>query len=662
MRDLILHGYVPSLVSWPPSSDLRDNKSARNPECRSFLSAQIGDLERSKAISKVAKKPWCILPLQVVHRENRSPRLVIDASRQINPYIRHRHVKLTTLKIMNEGIEAGAWWSGLDLKSGYYHIKIHPDYRRLFGIRWISDAGEECFYVWNVCFLGISDLVYTFTKLFRPIISHLHGLGIKSDIYIDDLRVVADSKENCAKDMETVREVLSASGFVESKSKAIPPTQCGIFLGLTNDTLQLLYRIPDSKLISILDKIGKLVKHKRAKIKDVASLYGSLAACTLAVGPILRLLTRVGQKAVSAAAVKSGWDGWMDVRGLKDELEYLRAHLSSLNGFPFDGKELRHPVDIVLASDASDLGFGVIQVRCGGMHIHTIHDGSCENSVLLKESFKHGENDESSTFRELLAIQSVYLHDKTSSLLAGKGIAHLTDSQCAASIMRIGSPVIKLHQMALNIYKACRDKQIRLRVHWRPREDPRLQAADARSRHFDTEDWGPDFQGFRQIEHFASQSFDIDLFATYENRKCLKFASKFGAEMFSAVGINAFSLDWSTTGFFYACPPPRLIVPVVKQVATQHCSGILVVPVWQASHFWNLLLPDGIHFCAMVTKFMRFRPICLVGPDTKSDTFHGNLHFDLMALELDGNVIHPLQKLVSIKNCFHDGCALCLCT
>ncbi|XP_059097813.1 uncharacterized protein LOC131892091 [Tigriopus californicus] len=510
IHDLLLYGYVPSLMSWPPISNLRDNKSARDPNSRSFIASQLRDLERSGAISRVTTKPWCVLPLQVVHRENKGPRLVIDASRQINPHINNRHVRLTTLKIMNEGIDPVAWWASLDLKSGYYHIKIHPGYRRLFGIRWISNDQEESFYVWNVCFLGLSDLVYTFTKLFRPILRHLHGLGIKLDIYIDDLRVTASSKKECAKKMEIVREILSNSGFVEAKSKAIQPTQCDIFLGLVNNTRHNRYYIPDFKLAAIRSKIEYITKHKRAKIRDVASLYGSLFACTLAIGPILKLPTRIGQKAFAVASVSSGWDGWMDVRGLRDELEYLHTHLDSLNGFPFDGQELKHVVDFVLASHASNIGFGVIEVRCGSADVHKIHTDGCEKSLLLKESFANNEMGESSTFRELLAIRSINLNEKMISHLSGKGVAHLTDSQCAASIMKIGSPTTKLQQLALDIHHVCRVNQIRLRVHWRPREDPRLQAADARSRHFDTEDWGPDYDGFLLIEQFSSKPFDID--------------------------------------------------------------------------------------------------------------------------------------------------------
>ena len=56
---------------------------------------EIKALEASGSISKVKVKPWCILPMQLVKREGKAPRLVIDCSRQINPYIKVRKVRLS---------------------------------------------------------------------------------------------------------------------------------------------------------------------------------------------------------------------------------------------------------------------------------------------------------------------------------------------------------------------------------------------------------------------------------------------------------------------------------------------------------------------------------------------------------------------------------------
>ena len=95
---LLRHGYIPDFVSWPAKSDLPNNASARKRENEAFLDAEIADLLKMGAISKVEKKPWCVSPLQVVEREGKKKRLVMDISRTINDHIRQEKVKLTSLE------------------------------------------------------------------------------------------------------------------------------------------------------------------------------------------------------------------------------------------------------------------------------------------------------------------------------------------------------------------------------------------------------------------------------------------------------------------------------------------------------------------------------------------------------------------------------------
>lgn len=659
ISDLLENGYTPPFVSWPLESELPNNYSTRAPGAQDFIDNELIRLERSAAISPTAVRPHCVLPLQLVHRPGKSPRLVIDASRQINPRLQYRRVRLTTLKEINSGVAEGNWWASMDLKSGYYHVAIHPNFRKYFGIKWTFQTGVVKYYVWNVCFLGISDLVRTFTKLMRPIMSYFHGRGIRADIYIDDIRCTAATKNECQNQISFIRRTLDKAGFVESIEKAVPPTQYDVFLGLVNDTRHLRYFIPDSKLCDIELTIDRLLARQRARVKEVASLYGKLASCRLATGPIIRLLTRDGQRTISDTVASAGWDSWLTVQLCKKELRFLRAKLRSFNGFPFTGKELVMSVDGTIASDASNKGLSVIKLCCGASINHVNHSSSCESDLLIHRRFSEFEVSMSSTARELIAIHDAYLSPALTSRFSGQRIAHLTDNKGAASIFKVGSPVPALQKMALEVFKSCREHNISLQVHWRPRNDPRLQQADARSREFDNDDWSIDYDGFCRIEQFSTRDFQIDLFATKSNAKCVRFVSKFKSERHEAVGINAFTLNWRRKGYFYACPPPRLIVPTLLQVATQKASGILICPRWTSAHFWPYLLPDGSHFCKLVSRFKFFRPTCLIGPHILSSTFKGVLTFDLIMLELEGNIAAPFKPHVYKSHCVTTDCKMC---
>jgi hypothetical protein len=117
VKSLILEGYTPSLTEWPPSSDSRNNRSARDPKHREWLLAEIARLESSGAISRILYKPWIVSPLQIVEREGKSPRLVFDVSPSINPYIDCPSVKLDGLEKLNEGACQGNFFSTTDLRS-----------------------------------------------------------------------------------------------------------------------------------------------------------------------------------------------------------------------------------------------------------------------------------------------------------------------------------------------------------------------------------------------------------------------------------------------------------------------------------------------------------------------------------------------------------------
>ena len=71
-----------------------NNASARKASNEAFLDGEIAELVESGAVSIVQEKPWCVNPLQVVEREGKKKRLVMDVSRTINEHIGQEKVKL----------------------------------------------------------------------------------------------------------------------------------------------------------------------------------------------------------------------------------------------------------------------------------------------------------------------------------------------------------------------------------------------------------------------------------------------------------------------------------------------------------------------------------------------------------------------------------------
>ena len=88
------------------------------------------------------------------------------------------------------------------------------------------------------------------------------------------------------------RDMLRRSGFVESLSNAIEPTQVGQFLGLKINMKQRLMFIPYDKLIKIIKMLEGLIACRRVPVREVSKVARLVISCMLAVGHTLMLLCR----------------------------------------------------------------------------------------------------------------------------------------------------------------------------------------------------------------------------------------------------------------------------------------------------------------------------------------------------------------------------------
>ena len=175
----------------------------------------------------------------------------------------------------------------------------------------------------------------------------------------------------------------------------------------------------------------------------MASLVGKIQSCQRALGPVTRLMTRKSYHWICQVVDSFNWDYWQNLTPeVLEELKFWRDNLWNLNGCSFSPSLSQLDVSYEVASDAS--GVGVFGYLVG------------DRQVLLKRSFTLDEKKESSTYRELLALRDIYLSDFALNL-KGQVVRHLTDNKSVEYIMRIGSSKPKLQDMAIAIFKNCRE-------------------------------------------------------------------------------------------------------------------------------------------------------------------------------------------------------------
>ena len=106
---LLSEGYrLPFMDGPPPPSSLPNNKSALDPAVRDFVECELEEHLHFGWISEVAEAgAHCILPLSAARRSDGRLRLVVDTSRQVNPHLEVKKVKLDGLSEQVQMVSPG---------------------------------------------------------------------------------------------------------------------------------------------------------------------------------------------------------------------------------------------------------------------------------------------------------------------------------------------------------------------------------------------------------------------------------------------------------------------------------------------------------------------------------------------------------------------------
>ena len=97
-----------------------------------FALHELHRCEKLQCIKRVQDGDyWVNMPLSVVF--SNKLRLVVDANRHINPYVRKCSMELDSLDDFALLVQQGNYLAMDDLDSGYWHVLLHPSQYIFFG-------------------------------------------------------------------------------------------------------------------------------------------------------------------------------------------------------------------------------------------------------------------------------------------------------------------------------------------------------------------------------------------------------------------------------------------------------------------------------------------------------------------------------------------------
>ncbi|BHF73105.1 hypothetical protein SprV_0401618000 [Sparganum proliferum] len=170
----------------------------------------LDELLRAKIIQP-SSSPWA-LPVALVLKKDGSLRLCVDY-RRLNAVTVRDSFPLPRLDDTIDALGQAAWFSTLDLKSGYWQVGTHPNDRHKTAF-----TVPQGLFEFQTLLFGLCNAAATFQRLIYHVLRHL--IPYKCLVYLDDIIVFGCSTEEHNSNLREVLEALQEAGLT------LNPTKC----------------------------------------------------------------------------------------------------------------------------------------------------------------------------------------------------------------------------------------------------------------------------------------------------------------------------------------------------------------------------------------------------------------------------------------------------
>lgn len=567
------------------------------------ISTEIQKLLQLKVISVTEREYGQIIsPIFLRKNKDGGYRIILNLVK-LNLHIPYIHFKMEDFELAIKLIHAGDYLASVDLRHAYYSVLLAEEQRRFFCFTW-----QGVTYHFNCLPNGVSPGPRIFTKLMKPVYSHLRNKGYTITSYIDDSLICNSSQAGCLACVRDTVSLFRRLGFcINEKKSILTPTKSIEYLANIINTDTMKISLPERRVSKICLACEDLLHKSVAQIRKVAQVIGMLVAATSAV--ILgKLHYRVLERAKIHALQQShgNFDALMPISvDMKQELLWWCKNAAVQDRLIF-----RPAAELELFTDASNTGWGgsLNQVSTGG-------------SWLLEETSLH------INALELKAI--LFTLQAFRQEVKGKHVKVFCDNSTAVSYVNEmgGTRSLTCNDISLLIWDWCVDNDVWITCSHIPGKAN--YEADAASRTFNAwHEWKLDVKVFSSLCHiFGTPS--IDLFASRLNKQIPIYCSwKPDPE---ATYFDAFSLNWRDFALPYLFPPFSLITRCLQKMWAEQVKGWMVVPLWRSQPWMGRLL----HMLIDHPRLLRKSKNVLLHP-CSAETHPILAHTRLMACLLSG--------------------------
>ena len=486
------------------------------------------------------------------------PARIILNLKDLNIHVPYLHFKMDTLKDVLLLIFPNCFFVTVDFKDAYFSIYVQPEDRK-----WLQFLWKGRPFRFTCLPQGLSSAPRTFTKLMKPVLSHLRSLGIVVSCYLDDCLFIAPSPDLLRAQVSYALQLFDSLGLTINVQKSVlEPTQSVTFLGVVLNSLTMTVTLSSSRKERI-KRQGLLLLNGDTSLLDLSSFIG----LAVAAGP-----------AVELAPLRYRYLEILRNKGLSQSCGNYLSHISLdthartlvtwwVTNVDSQVRSI-HPSlpDCELFTDASLTGWGASMgaVQTGGHWAQVELDHI--NSLELKSI--------------LLGLQSL-CKDR-----AGSHVRLRSDNATAvACINRCGSMRPTLQALTEQIFEWAASRGISLSAAHVQGVSNVTADKESRISKMDSE-WMLQPCIFRKLcQRFYTP--EIDLFATRLNAQVSTYISWKPDP--SALDIDAFTLDWGGKSL-YAFPPFSVISRALRKLQDDGATVLMILPLWPTQVWFPMAL------------------------------------------------------------------------
>jgi hypothetical protein len=177
--------------------------------------------------------------------------------RALNVFQVKSKFQLDGTKAIAQMIQKGDYGALVDIKDCYLEFGLHPAHRRLCRFRDTRLRRWQ----WRTMSFGMSEAPHLCTRILRPFMRILKGLGVRCSIYLDDLLVLSQSPSSLAVSMGVAIELLQGEIGLQLKlSKCnFTPSRTFTALGIIWDTNSMKCFVPKKRIQNIRSTANRVL-------------------------------------------------------------------------------------------------------------------------------------------------------------------------------------------------------------------------------------------------------------------------------------------------------------------------------------------------------------------------------------------------------------------